>query len=125
MWKVRFNLGKGCNFMKWKIVNTVTGDTQYIDPATHSLYISNATLANRKAAAISINEGHNKYPCAWIIAEYVEVCKTIGVKFESIINEIKYNPRVNPFWSLEGKDVDNSNYHRVVTLGNKVFINTI
>lgn len=122
MIKIRFNLGRGCNFMKWKVENTVTGEIQYIDPAYTTLQMTNATLLNRKAAAEHIHGGANKYPCAWILAEKVEILPRYGKYHNGNLTQIKYNPRENPFWSLAGLNIDGQYYSEIITINKSVFI---
>lgn len=122
--RVRFNLGRGCNFMKWKIENMDTGEIQYVDPEDTSLVLYTVRLDNRKEAAKDIHSGANKYPCAWMTAEQVTIIskyETYPFDVDSMI-QIQYNPKVNPFWSNDGKDIDKSLHKTIVTKGNKVYI---
>jgi hypothetical protein len=119
MYRIRFNLGLGKNYKKWKVENTATKGVIYLDPNEYSLRLSNATLCNRKEAAKKINEGHNKYVCSWIECEdYQEV--EIPIYFET--QELLYNPRVKPFWQdFLGNDIDGFSFEELVTSGNKVY----
>ena len=53
MIKVRFNLSRGANYMKWK-VEYPDGTKEYLSPETHRLIMTKALLKNYKKTAQKI-----------------------------------------------------------------------
>jgi hypothetical protein len=129
MYKVRFNLGRGENFMKWKITNLNDNTHQYVDPKQVDLSLVNCELKNYKTTATKINEGSNKTVCAWIICESVKTIPTTLCqqyhRFPSSRSQqwtkISYNPRVKPYWTINEKDVDGDKFDNLETNGTKIF----
>ena len=64
--KVRFNLGAGKNFMKWKIERP-DGIISYHSPKEVQLVMAGCVLKNQKTTALKIFKGANKTLCSWII----------------------------------------------------------
>lgn len=123
MYKIRFNLGRGKNYKKWKIVNP-DKTIQIIDPRDFNILLMNATLCNNKKSALKIFNGANKSVCAWIEAEEIMIQSSNNKFIEGIDlkEEISYNPRVKPYWQYKGGDCDNKNFESIITKENKVFI---
>lgn len=105
--KIRFHLGAGENFMKWRIENVNDKDVAFYSPEEMIALMTNCKLYNQKATANKIHNGANKTVCAWIMCEsfeFVEQVTTFG-------EQIKYNPRVIPHWvDSEGNNVDKKEY---------------
>jgi hypothetical protein len=98
--KVRFNLGRGENYMKWKVTYN-TGRVEYHHPSEVQLVLRGCTLKNNRKAAQRIFTGETtKVVCA----------------------HIKYNPRVLPFWNLDGMNVDGNEYKELFTVDYKLFL---
>jgi len=57
--KIRFNLGRGKNFMKWKI-QYPNGEIEYHNPTDVQLLMHDCTLKNRKKTAQKIFDGAKK-----------------------------------------------------------------
>ena len=57
--KVRFNLGKGPNYMKWKI-QYPSGAVEYCDPATSHIILKGCTLKNNRKTAEKIMKSVNE-----------------------------------------------------------------
>lgn len=110
--KVRFNLGRGKNFMKWKI-QYPNGVVEYYSPNEVQLIMKGCQLRNHTKVAEKIYNGGEKVVCAWVLCEDIKVIDHKFVEFDKICDRIKYNPRVQPNWLLNGEVVD------------KVFITTI
>ena len=65
-YKVRFHLGKGKNFGKWKVENTETGTDKFYDPDQVQLKLTNCKLTNNPKTAEKIYAGdQNKAPIAY------------------------------------------------------------
>lgn len=119
--KVRFNLGRGKNYMKWKIEGPL--GVEYHSPTGVQLIMENCQLKNNRKTAEKIFNGMNKDVCAWII------CDSIIIRFElrkfekvSFDSKLKYNPRIHPYWTDNtGNDVDNKKYDRIVSVDYGLF----
>lgn len=118
MYKIRFHLARGKNFMHWQIKDK-ENNTQYIDPEKHQLIIIAAQLKNRTSTASKIFNGENKTVCAWIECSYFQIFeKEITKSFK----EIFYNPRKNIHWNDENKkNIDNEKYKIIISEGKKLF----
>lgn len=117
MIRVRFNLGAGKNFKKWK-VEWDDGAVAYLDPNHVSISMRGCNLKNREASARKIFEGHDKFVCAWIECESIEIKDPVPVDGP----QAKYNPRVQPNWMVEGSIADNAQFAQLVTNGRNVYI---
>lgn len=117
--KVRFNLGKGKNFMKWKI--EYSGGIVYLSPENVNLKLVNARLRNQKSTANKIKDGANKSVCSWIICDEVKVLIN-PYDITSTSEQIRYNPRVNPFWmDSEGNNIDGKSFDVLFTNGRNIY----
>ena len=110
--KVRFNLGRGNNFMKWKIVYP-NGHVEYHRPNDVQLIMKSCQLKNHKGVAQKIFNGGEKVICAWVLCEEIEIVNMattkylkLFLKFDLMFDRIKYNPRVQPNWVLNDEIVD-------------------
>ena len=111
--KVRFNLGRGANYMKWK-VQYPNGLVEYHNPSETQLILKGCQLRNHKGIAKKIFDGANKTVCAWVLCNEIEIIKLTTtnylktfLKFDLMFDRIKYNPRVKPNWLLNDNIVDN------------------
>lgn len=103
--KVRFNLGRGKNFMKWK-VQYPNGVIEYYSPSEVQLVMIRCQLKNYKKTAQKIFEGGEKVVCAWVLCEEIDIRKETFIQFDVNCDRIRYNPRVQPNWLLNGEIVD-------------------
>ena len=118
--KVRFNLSRGENFMKWKVMYN-DGRVKYYHPAEVQLVLRKCTLKNSKATAIKIFTGvTTKVVCAWVLCQELEIF-TGNLKSETT-SQLKYNPRLLPFWNLDGKDMDGSSHEELFSVDYKLFV---
>jgi hypothetical protein len=128
-YKVRFNLGAGKNYMKWKVEGPE--GVVYYSPDEIQIVMSNCQLKNQRKTAQKILEGAHKTVCAWIKCEHL-VIKAFNIENlvitenkafdeESVI-QLKYNPRVLPNWFInEGENADNMIVTTVFSSGRKLF----
>jgi len=115
---VRFNLGRGKNYMKWKI--KTKDESVYIDPFAYSLIMVNATLKNNNNVAKKINEGANKSVCSWVKCD--EVVLDPMSECCSLKSTINYNPRIAPYWrDEEGNNIDGFNFNILITINKQIF----
>lgn len=118
--KVRFNLSRGENYMKWKVMYN-DGRVDYHHPAEVQINMFGCTLSNSRKTAEKIFTGETtKVVCAYVKCEDVQVI-TDNFKTESN-TQIRYNPRELPFWNIDGKDVDGSYHKELFTIDYKVFL---
>lgn len=104
--KVRFNLSRGVNYMKWKI-GYPNGDVEYLEPSEYNLILYKCILKNYKKTAYKIFNGGNKTVCSWILCESIDIIKTKNNSDNiNVGNIISYNPRVKPYWVYDNKDSD-------------------
>ena len=118
--KVRFNLSRGVNYLKWKI-EYPDGNVMYYHPTGVQLVMGECTLKNYKKTAEKIHNGANKSVCAWVL------CKTLDLKFDNFITDnttqIKYNPRVQPNWMVDGEVSDGKKLDSIHSIGYSLFTN--
>ena len=117
--KVRFNLGRGKNYLKWKVERPEGGVTYY-SPGEVQLVMTNCTFKNHKKTAQKIFDGQNKTVCAWVLCKEIEIKTTGFIKDET--NRVRYNPRVQPNWLYDGVIVDNDVAVQLHTIDYGVYI---
>jgi hypothetical protein len=126
--KVRFNLGRGKNYMKWKIQSK--SGVEYHSPEDVQLVIHNCVLKNNRKTAQKIFEGENKDVCAWILCESIEInhkenfsqvaCNLI--KYSDTVYKLRYNPKVLPYWVTGEDNLDNSEFKTIASSNKELFI---
>jgi hypothetical protein len=90
-----------------------------VDPSTHMIMMHGCYLHNSSTRAEKINKGEiHKERCAWITCNSFEIVALADIKGD----EISYNPKVNPFFSLNGKNVDKQEFAMLVTNGVKIIL---
>lgn len=122
MYKVRFHLGKGPNYMKWQVTGSCENPNKisktkpfYLDPEKVCLYMLNSKLVNHTATAQKINCGANKSVCAWIECENLMIhryennlgkaaCDYICEKIANSNPELFYNPKTVPYWRCKNNE---------------------
>jgi hypothetical protein len=127
--KVRFNLGRGENYMKWKI-EYPSGQVSYYSPADIQLILKGCTLKNGRKTAHKIFNGENKTVCAWVLCEDITVRYSGFEQFddpELKLSRLKYNPKRLPFWTMNDDDrsVDGETIDEIATVDSKLFITKI
>jgi hypothetical protein len=115
-YKVRFHLAKGKNFMKWQ-VRSINGEVSYYDPFKVSLRLSNCFLRNQLGTSNKIFLGANKTVCAWVECESVSI-ESIG---DAEGCHLRYNPKVEPNWTLEGKVVDGQEFNEILSYNRSLY----
>ena len=105
--KVRFNLGRGENYKKWKITHP-SGEVEYIEPDKWRLFMWEVELKNNSSWILCNNICIKPYPSTWRAEDYKG-------------GEIKYNPRVKPHWVHNDKDVDNERFQFIFSSNKQLF----
>lgn len=119
--KVRFHLGAGENFMKWRVENTLTKKVEFFDPSIYELRLSDCKLYNQKGSAKKIYDGGTKTVCAWIMSNKVDICIG-GGDHNMDSNRLTYNPRVSPNWlDSNNNNIDKQEFSNLITIGKKLF----
>jgi len=118
--KVRFNLSKGKNHMKWKIAYP-DGSVEYIDPNKSDLTLKKCRLRNNPKTANKILLGANKSVCAWILCDDVIIKDKLPEDLEEV-QRLRYNPRVAPYWNFRDVNVDGKDFHLIESRGSKLYI---
>ncbi len=117
--KIRFNLGRGKNYLKWKI-EYPNGEVSYIEPDGAQLVMRDCTFKNYRKTAQKIYDGADKTVCAWIL------CKQIEIRTDNFITEEQnrayYNPRVQPNWVMNDVVVDGKTAPQLHTINRGVFL---
>lgn len=120
MYKIRFHLGKGANFMKWQI-KTKTG-TRYVSSDDVQLFMFNAKLRVQLGTSNKIHEGACKTVCAWIECEDL----VYGDPWEQKGNfgdyRVKFNPRNNPNWIDENENIVNEETFPLILTDDRTLI---
>ena len=124
MLRVRFNLSKGKNFMKWKVYNPRYRNDipHYVDPKKSQIRMINCKLRNQPGTAEKIFAGADKTVCAWIDCEWVQIGHGVAEPYK-IVRELRYNPRVNPFWTASDEEGNFDGYETplIVAKGRSLF----
>ena len=115
--KVRFNLGRGKNYMKWKI--QCGNQSEYYSPDEWNLFMSGCTLKNHKKTAEKIHQGAEKTVCAWILCDHIFLGKNCALPEGG--TQLRYNPRVQPNWLADGEVVDGQDYDAVWSDGRRLY----
>lgn len=118
--KVRFNLGRGINYMKWKVTYT-DGSVDYFKPTEVQLVIKGGQVKNYKGVAKKIFEGGNKVVCSWVLCDEIEILTTGFRQSELQGERLYYNPRVQPNWLLDGKIVDGIKFTRIESVDYRLY----
>jgi hypothetical protein len=122
--KVRFNLGAGENYMKWKI--DIPGEpARYINPDAVQLRMTGCTVKNQKSTASKIHQGANKSVCAWILCNEISILTDLDAPSITQLKnfeQLSYNPRVQPNWLCGGNNVDGESYDNIVSMGKTLFV---
>jgi hypothetical protein len=113
--KVRFNLGRGKNYMKWKIQHP-DGKIEYHSPTEVQLLMHDCVLKNYKSVSQKIFEGGEKVVCAWVLCKSLAIKKSEFIQADLDGERIRYNPRVTPNWILDGENVDGMSVDKLVSV---------
>ena len=119
--KVRFNLGRGKNYMKWK-VQYPNGVVEYHSPSEVQLIMYNCQLRNHKKTAEKIFNGGEKVVCAWVLCNDIEIITEDFKPYDLLSRKLKYNPRVKPNWLLEHEIVDNHYFDTICSVDYGLYV---
>lgn len=117
--KLRFNLGRGVNYKKWKLTYPDKSSV-YFDPSEVTITLFNCKLHNNRKVAEEIFNGANKSVCSWLSAEKISVMDNLD--FIAVADEITYNPRVTPNWVCNGENYDGKIFDVITSKGKQLFL---
>lgn len=117
--KVRFNLGRGKNYMKWKVEYGKT--SEYYSPDEYNLFLYGCQLKNSRKTADKIHQGANKSVCAWVLCDTILLGKNI--ELPEATTRLTYNPRVQPNWLAGAAVADDQHFEQIWSDGRKLFTN--
>ena len=122
MFKVRFHLAQGENFMKWQ-VKLPNGEVKFYEPSEVSIRMFGCFLRNQKGTAQKIHDGANKTVCAWVECDDV-VVMPVEDELVSEMEEftrVSYNPRVAPNWVCQGENADGKEMTFLISEGRSLY----
>lgn len=119
--KIRFNLGRGKNFLKWKIQDP-NGKVQYLDPVETQLVMQDCILKNHRKTAEKIHGGQNKTVCAWVLCKKLEIKTGNFIQADLDGERVRYNPRVTPHWTLHGNNVDGESVETIISVDRGLYV---
>ena len=99
MYKVRFHLGAGPNFLQWQVRGP--DGVRYYDPASHSLVLLGCVLKNRRGVAERVKRTQRRDVCGHVACESVEVVEGVIAPAGRVVH---FDPKVAPYWTVEGWD---------------------
>jgi hypothetical protein len=120
MYKLRFHLGQGPNFMKWQLKNR--NEISYFDPYEVTIRAYSVTLRNAPKVAAKIHAGAHKTVCAWLDCEFIDISPVeIHADFCGFTH-LSFNPKKFPHWTVgeSGWNFDGKFVGDIATIGAKV-----
>ena len=119
--KVRFNLGLGKNYRKWKIEGPL--GVEYHDPSKVQLEMKGCILKNNKKTARKIYDGQHKTVCAWVMCDNISInyLDYPGYKKKYGLDQLKYNPRHLPHWTKNDCNFDDMAIPSIISQEEKLF----
>lgn len=119
--KVRFNLKRGINYLKWK-VEYPNKNIEYYSPCDVQLVLKKCELKNYKKTAEKIFTGAEKSVCAWVLCEEIEIRKTNFEQCDINCDKLKYNPRVEPNWVYRGVNGDGMKFNLISSVDYGLYV---
>ena len=117
-YKIRYNLGRGTRYMMWQVKSDES--VKYYAPSDVTIVMHRCKLANRRKEAEAIFDGGNKGVCSWVECEDVEVFETPVTRGIGD-DELRYNPRVLPYWNINGDDMDGQEFDLIYSDNRKLY----
>lgn len=121
MYRVRFHLQSGRNYMKWQIRHGKK--VMYVDPSTDKLEMVGCRLVNKLSKAKKVHKEGVKDVAGWVECENVVINNDIPT---NDLERLFYNPIRDPQWRRESDSGefswDNSTYSTLITEGKQVYV---
>jgi hypothetical protein len=120
MFRVRFHLGAGKNYMHWQIKDMQTKEVFYRDPKNSQLELIGCRLVNNTSKAKKVFAAGKKDVCGWVECEEI-ICHSGGKYLAYFLERLHFNPILNPNWRRESDDGDyvwdNAHFNSLLTDG--------
>lgn len=118
MYKVRFHLGKGRNFLRWQVRGPE--GVSYYDPEISNLRLVGCVLKNRRSVAARVNKTQKRDVCGHVACESVEVLQRVETDRGAMVH---FDPKVAPYWTVEGCDgpQDGLEIPTLVSIGRRLY----
>lgn len=120
-YKLRFNLGAGKNYKKWKITGPGK-NTRYVEPTEVTIIMEGCKLVNQRGTATKIYEGAHKTVCAWVEASSLIVYYKMPSDFMKVGSKVSYNPRIAPNWIYNNINADKQEFNDLVTQDDAIYL---
>ena len=123
--KVRFNLGRGVNYFKWKV--EFPDRVEYYSPTEVQLVLAKCEVKNNQKTANKIFEGKHKQVCAWVLCEQILIRKNNFESADTEYPKLKYNPKVLPYWVIgdNKESVDGQRFSRLISVDYGLYIQKV
>jgi hypothetical protein len=126
MYKIRFHLGRGPNYLHWQVRNNDT--VKYYDPKLYQLELGNCKLISKINTAQKVFDAGVKNVCGWVECEKYWVLNTerhISIPTDNL-ERLFYNPIKDIHWrrsSDNGEFIwDHSRFASLITGQNRIYI---
>jgi predicted ATPase len=129
MYKIRFHLGRGDDFMKWQVKTLVSDGSyvvQYFEPEKYQLAMFDAKLKVQLGTSKKIHEGACKTVCAWVECKELQILGTADL-VKPCENDfyVRFNPRNNPNWTDRYSNIMNDEEFEILMTDNRsIFVLT-
>ena len=126
MYKIRFHLGRGDNFMKWQVKSIDGNVVEYYRPEKEQIAMFNAKLKVQLGTSTKIHEGACKTVCAWIECDDFQLLGDPEF-VKPNVNDfyVRFNPRHNPNWlDMHGTIMNDEKYDLIMTQDRSLFVVT-
>ena len=130
MYKIRFHLARGDNFMKWQVkyLGTEYGgdvEVQSVDPAKHQIAMVNAHLTVQTRTSKKHHAEACKTGCAWVQCDEVQITRNDKIKPNVNDFYVRFNPRRNPEWvDMHNNIMSGEEYSLLVSQDRSLFVVT-
>ena len=121
MYRVRFHLQSGKNYMKWQIRHGK--NVIYVDPSKDNLEMVGCKLVNKLNKAKKVHKAGVKDVAGWV------ECERVMINNENPTDNLEklfYNPIRDPQWRRESDSGefawDDSQYATLITQGRQVYV---
>ena len=86
------------------------------------IYTDDSDIIKAAIHAGAIQNGENKTVCAWILCDRISfIEKDIKNFVQRRSNRLKYNPKVEPNWVMNGRNIDNEEFAIIVSNGRELY----
>ena len=124
MYRVRFHLQRGPNYMHWQVRGR-DGSLRYVRPGDHDVEMTGCTLVSKENAAKRVHAAGVKDVCGWVECESFAL-HAPGTLPAFHLERLYYNPIRDAHWRRSGDGGDFSwdgcRFATLVTSGRAIFV---